>query len=49
MRVVFLVFVSVCSIYVSFGLICTEAFGDELNKPLITTTALPGNFIGWIV
>jgi amino acid permease len=41
LKIVYLVFLTVCSLYVVFGLICIEAFGPALSLPLITSVALP--------
>lgn len=41
LKVLYLVFITVCSLYVAFGLMCVEAFGHDLSSPLITTVALP--------
>ena len=49
LRIVYFVFITVCSLYVVFGLMCVEAFGPELSLPLITSVALPENIIGWTV
>ena len=49
MKIVYLVFIVVCSLYIVFGMMCIEAFGTELNLPLITSVALPENYFGWLI
>jgi len=41
LRIVYYVFITVCSLYLVFGWFCIEAYGGALKAPLITTVGLP--------